>query len=194
MATDEWVRKRPGPDGYRRDALAALALMIGAALSSLLHTRVGWYNDPAPLLAERAGRDRRLTAAARLPAPLSRAPSRSSWRSPSSSASSSWCPRCCSATSRCSWRSTPSARGVVIDAVPTSSRGFIIAAMLVWVVVNVVVTVIGSGLAARLLPLRALLAARFARHHPGGHQPALLRRRLLLRQHRMACSARARRC
>lgn len=49
MATDEWVRKRPGPDGYRRDALAALALMIGAALSSLLHNRVGWYNDPAPL-------------------------------------------------------------------------------------------------------------------------------------------------
>ncbi|WP_168625886.1 sensor histidine kinase [Cryobacterium sp. BB307] len=49
MATDEWVRERPGPDGYRRDALAAFVLMIGTALSSMLYNRIGWYNDPAPL-------------------------------------------------------------------------------------------------------------------------------------------------
>ncbi|WP_167137676.1 sensor histidine kinase [Diaminobutyricimonas sp. TR449] len=49
MTTDEWVRPRPDASGVRRDALSAALLALGAAISALLYTRVGWYEDPAPL-------------------------------------------------------------------------------------------------------------------------------------------------
>jgi signal transduction histidine kinase len=49
MTTDEWVRPRPDASGVRRDALAAALLALGAAISALLYTRVGWYDEPAPL-------------------------------------------------------------------------------------------------------------------------------------------------
>lgn len=47
--TDEWIRPRPDAAGYRRDALGAVALLIGAGLSSLLYYRIGMYEDPAPV-------------------------------------------------------------------------------------------------------------------------------------------------
>ncbi|AWB90274.1 sensor histidine kinase [Salinibacterium hongtaonis] len=47
--TDEWKRPRPDAAGYRRDALGAIGLTIGAGLSSLLYYRIGSYDDPAPV-------------------------------------------------------------------------------------------------------------------------------------------------
>jgi signal transduction histidine kinase len=49
MTIDHWVRPRPDASSLRRDALAAVLLALGAAISALLYTRVGWYEDPAPL-------------------------------------------------------------------------------------------------------------------------------------------------
>ena len=46
---ETWVRPRPGRAGYRLDALSALALAVGAGLSAGLYTRVGIFDDPAPL-------------------------------------------------------------------------------------------------------------------------------------------------
>ncbi|WP_166880829.1 sensor histidine kinase [Salinibacterium sp. ZJ450] len=47
--TDQWTRPRPATRAYQRDALAAGLLAIGATVSALLYTRVGWYLEPAPL-------------------------------------------------------------------------------------------------------------------------------------------------
>lgn len=45
---EHWARPRPDAQGYRRDALGAVLLAIGATLTLLLYTRVGFYPDPAP--------------------------------------------------------------------------------------------------------------------------------------------------
>ncbi|WP_309616155.1 sensor histidine kinase [Salinibacterium sp.] len=45
--TSEWVRPRPGSRSYRRDALAALAIALGAGVTALLYSRMGLYPDPA---------------------------------------------------------------------------------------------------------------------------------------------------
>ncbi|MBF0672425.1 MAG: sensor histidine kinase [Salinibacterium sp.] len=47
--TDDWVRPLPDSTGVRRDALGALAMAIGATLSLMLYTRVGFYEEPAPV-------------------------------------------------------------------------------------------------------------------------------------------------
>jgi signal transduction histidine kinase len=43
---EEWVRPRPDAAGYRRDAIAAALVALGAVVSLLLHLRVGFYDDP----------------------------------------------------------------------------------------------------------------------------------------------------
>lgn len=45
---EHWARPRPHAQGYRRDALGAVLLAIGATITLLLYTRVGFYTDPAP--------------------------------------------------------------------------------------------------------------------------------------------------
>jgi signal transduction histidine kinase len=55
--TDDWLRPRPGTDGFRRDALGAALLFVGATVTALLYTRSGLYLDleteptqhPAPM-------------------------------------------------------------------------------------------------------------------------------------------------
>jgi len=47
--TIEWTRPRPSSASYRRDALGAALLGIGATVSSLLYQRLGMYDDPAPV-------------------------------------------------------------------------------------------------------------------------------------------------
>jgi len=55
--TDDWLRPRPGREGYRRDALGAALLAVGTTVSALLYTRAGYYTDldsdptqhPAPM-------------------------------------------------------------------------------------------------------------------------------------------------
>lgn len=44
-----WVRPHPGRRGYRLDALSALGLAIGAGLSAGLYSRLGIYENPAPV-------------------------------------------------------------------------------------------------------------------------------------------------
>ena len=46
---ETWIRPRPGRVGYRRDALLALAIAIGGGLSAALYSRLGLYDDPAPM-------------------------------------------------------------------------------------------------------------------------------------------------
>jgi len=46
--TDAWVRPRPDAGGYRRDAIAAVLIALGAAVSLLLYLRIGYYDEPAP--------------------------------------------------------------------------------------------------------------------------------------------------
>ena len=43
--TDDWLRPRPGREGYRRDAILALVLFVGTCVSALLYTRSGYYLD-----------------------------------------------------------------------------------------------------------------------------------------------------
>ena len=43
--TDDWLRPRPGREGYRRDAIGAALLAVGATVSAMLYTRVGYYLD-----------------------------------------------------------------------------------------------------------------------------------------------------
>jgi signal transduction histidine kinase len=47
--TDDWVRPKPGARGYRTDAIAAVLLAVGAATSAMLYSRVGYFDDPAPV-------------------------------------------------------------------------------------------------------------------------------------------------
>ncbi|MCX7522923.1 sensor histidine kinase [Microbacterium sp. STN6] len=44
----EWVRPRVGRQAIRRDALVALALLVGTLLSAWLYSHVGIYTHPAP--------------------------------------------------------------------------------------------------------------------------------------------------
>ncbi|MCW4385582.1 sensor histidine kinase [Salinibacterium sp. SYSU T00001] len=46
--TDEWVRPLPDRRGVQRDLVGALVLAVGAALSTMLYTRVGMFDEPAP--------------------------------------------------------------------------------------------------------------------------------------------------
>jgi signal transduction histidine kinase len=46
---DAWVRPRPDAAGYRRDLIAAALIAAGTIVSVLLHVRIGYYNDPAPV-------------------------------------------------------------------------------------------------------------------------------------------------
>lgn len=46
---DTWVRPRPGRVGYRRDALLAVVVALGAGLSAALYNRLDFIHDPAPL-------------------------------------------------------------------------------------------------------------------------------------------------
>ncbi|MET4583869.1 signal transduction histidine kinase [Conyzicola nivalis] len=43
--TDDWLRPRPGREGYRRDAIGAALLAVGATVSAMLYTRVGYFLD-----------------------------------------------------------------------------------------------------------------------------------------------------
>jgi len=43
--TDDWLRPRPGREGYRRDAIGAALLALGATVSAMLYTRIGYYLD-----------------------------------------------------------------------------------------------------------------------------------------------------
>lgn len=45
--TADWVRPRPGARSYRRDAIGAVAIALGMALSLMLYTRLGFYKEPA---------------------------------------------------------------------------------------------------------------------------------------------------
>jgi len=55
--TDDWLRPRPGREGYRRDAIGAALLAVGTTVSALLYARSGLYLDleaepaqhPAPM-------------------------------------------------------------------------------------------------------------------------------------------------
>jgi len=47
--TIEWTRPRPTAASYRRDAIGAVLLGVGATVSSLLYQRLGMYDDPAPV-------------------------------------------------------------------------------------------------------------------------------------------------
>ncbi|WP_411699960.1 sensor histidine kinase [Conyzicola sp.] len=55
--TDDWLRPRPGPEGFRRDAIGAALLFVATTVSALLYTRSGLYLDleadptlhPAPM-------------------------------------------------------------------------------------------------------------------------------------------------
>ena len=47
--TDQWQRPRPGNRGIRFDAIMAALVAIGAAISTLLYLRVGFYEHPAPV-------------------------------------------------------------------------------------------------------------------------------------------------
>ena len=47
--TDDWVRPKPGAREYRNDAIIAVLLAIGAATSAALYSRVGYFDDPAPV-------------------------------------------------------------------------------------------------------------------------------------------------
>jgi signal transduction histidine kinase len=55
--TDDWLRPRPGREGYRRDAILAAVLFVGTSVSALLYTRAGYFLDldtdptqhPAPM-------------------------------------------------------------------------------------------------------------------------------------------------
>jgi len=46
--TDAWVRPRPDAAGYRRDAIGAVLIALGAVVSLLLYLRIGYYDEPAP--------------------------------------------------------------------------------------------------------------------------------------------------
>lgn len=46
--TDAWARPRPDAAGYRRDAIAAVLIAVGATVSLLLYLRIGYYDEPAP--------------------------------------------------------------------------------------------------------------------------------------------------
>jgi signal transduction histidine kinase len=46
--TEAWVRPRPDAAGYRRDAIAAVLIGVGAVVSLLLYLRIGYYDEPAP--------------------------------------------------------------------------------------------------------------------------------------------------
>lgn len=48
MSTD-WIRPRPIASVYRRDALVALLLAAGTAISAMLYARLGYYDEPAPI-------------------------------------------------------------------------------------------------------------------------------------------------
>jgi signal transduction histidine kinase len=43
------MRPRPDASTYRRDAIVALALLVGMSISALLYNRLQYYDDPAPL-------------------------------------------------------------------------------------------------------------------------------------------------
>jgi signal transduction histidine kinase len=43
--TDDWLRPRPGREGYRRDAIGAALIAVGATVSAMLYTRVGYFLD-----------------------------------------------------------------------------------------------------------------------------------------------------
>jgi signal transduction histidine kinase len=55
--TDDWLRPPPTREGYRRDAIGAGLLAVGAIVSALLYTRSGYFTDldaeptqhPAPM-------------------------------------------------------------------------------------------------------------------------------------------------
>jgi signal transduction histidine kinase len=44
-----WVRPRPGRVGYRRDLALSVVIAIGGGLAAALYSRVGMYQEPAPL-------------------------------------------------------------------------------------------------------------------------------------------------
>lgn len=46
--TDSWLRPRPGRTGLRFDIAMAGLVLVGAAVSTLLYLRVGFYEHPAP--------------------------------------------------------------------------------------------------------------------------------------------------
>lgn len=45
---DEWVRPKPGAAAFRRDAIGAVLVLLGACISFLLYTRIGMFPEPAP--------------------------------------------------------------------------------------------------------------------------------------------------
>ena len=55
--TDDWLRPRPSREGYRRDAIGAALIALGATVSALLYARSGYFTDldadppqyPAPM-------------------------------------------------------------------------------------------------------------------------------------------------
>ena len=49
IADAEWVRPKPGPSELRSDAALAILLALAATLTSLLYTRMGFYDTPAPI-------------------------------------------------------------------------------------------------------------------------------------------------
>lgn len=66
-----WVRPRPSRTGITRDLLAAIGLAAGFAASAGLYTRIGFYDDPAPLwLTALAGAAATLPLALRRRAPI----------------------------------------------------------------------------------------------------------------------------
>jgi len=44
-----WERPRPGRTGYLRDLYAALGMAVGYGFVAALYTRIGFYEEPAPL-------------------------------------------------------------------------------------------------------------------------------------------------
>jgi signal transduction histidine kinase len=46
---EDWLRVAPSRAQIRSDALVAVALLIGTTVSALLYSRIGYYDDPAPL-------------------------------------------------------------------------------------------------------------------------------------------------
>ena len=47
--SDQWQRPRPGRQGIRGDSIMAALVAVGAATSTLLYSRVGFYDEPAPV-------------------------------------------------------------------------------------------------------------------------------------------------